>query len=591
MNIKKYIAELKRRHVFKAGIAYLVVAWLIAQIASIVLPTFEAPPFVMKTLLFILIIGFPINLVFAWIYDVTPEGIKKTKSLENKNENSNLKSGRLNKVIIASLSLAVIILLFNQFGNNSSGNVADTDSHEISTKFIGVLPFSNTKPDLETDYFGFAIADQIIGDLVYLKNIIVRPSSSIRKYEKEVIDSKTAGDELNVDYILTGNFLMEGNIIRMNVELVEVSTNEIKWRDRIEVDFESAFELQDIIAKHVVKGVNAQFSEKEINRISKDLSSNPLAYEYYLRGVSYPHTNEGDEMAIEMFNKSIELDSIYAPAYDNLGTRIHNLAQYGLLDPEETKKAETAYIKALSINEELLSALGHLAKIYTETARTEKAVELTKQMLEINPNNADAHFALGYIYRYAGMNTYAIQEMEKAIAIDPMNPGFQSIGITYMWAGEYEKAFEVLKNYAPSARTYFGIQGLALFREGKKEQAIKYFERVIELEPEGLSALMVAATKAYIEDEIEEGIAIASKFEQYDVEDAEAWYLNAGNYGLLGDRDGCIRCLQRAVDGGFFNYPLIQTDFFLDSVRDEPEFHKILESAKQKHNAFKKMFF
>ena len=111
------------------------------------------------------------------------------------------------------------------------------------------------------------------------------------------------------------------------------------------------------------------------------------------------------------------------------------------------------------------------------------------------------------------------------------------------------------------------------------------------MEPEGLSALMVAATKAYIEDEIEEGIAIASKFEQYDVEDAEAWYLNAGNYGLLGDRDGCIRCLQRAVDGGFFNYPLIQTDFFLDSVRDEPEFHKILESAKQKHNAFKKMFF
>ena len=87
MNIKKYIAELKRRHVFKAGIAYLVVAWLIAQIASIVLPTFEVPPFVMKTLLFILIIGFPINLVFAWIYDVTPEGIKKTKSLENKNKN------------------------------------------------------------------------------------------------------------------------------------------------------------------------------------------------------------------------------------------------------------------------------------------------------------------------------------------------------------------------------------------------------------------------------------------------------------------------------------------------------------------------
>ena len=112
MKLKPYIEELKRRNVFKAGIAYLIVAWLIAQIASIFLPTFEAPPWVMKTLLFVLTIGFPINLVISWIYDVTSEGIKKTKNL---NEKSLLKNKRLNKVIVSAMVLVVVIIASNLF--------------------------------------------------------------------------------------------------------------------------------------------------------------------------------------------------------------------------------------------------------------------------------------------------------------------------------------------------------------------------------------------------------------------------------------------------------------------------------------------
>jgi len=357
----------------------------------------------------ILGIVFPFWLIFAWVYEITPEGLKKTENIDPKTSILPQTNNRLNKVIIASLSIVVVFLLANQFWNTSADRVDNIDSDKKGTSLIAVLPFFNTKPDPDTDYLGFAIADQIIGDLVYLKNITVRPSGSIRKYVKQTIDPIIVGDDLKVDYVLIGNYLKQANIIRLNVELIKVNTNEMIWREPIEVDYHDAFELQDIVAQKVVEGLNVQFTQKELNRIGKDIPDNPLAYEYYLRSISYPITIEGDQLAIEMLNKSVELDSNYAPAYAQLGTRIHTLAQYKLLNPEETKRAEDSFIKALSLNEELIYALANLAQIYTETARTEKAVENIRQILEINPNYGEAHFSLGYSYRYAGMNNEAIR--------------------------------------------------------------------------------------------------------------------------------------------------------------------------------------
>lgn len=587
MNLKNYISELKRRNVFKVSIAYIIVAWIIIQVASIALPTFDAPPFVLKTILFLMVIGFPLNLVFAWAYELTPEGIKKTKEVKLKESITPQTSSRLNKVITSSLSIAVIFLLFNQF-KNSAIDVNTTNIDGILVSSIAVLPFSNTHPDPKTDYLGFALADQIIGDLTYIKEIIVRSSGSIRKYEKQSYDPVKAGDELNVNYVLNGSYLREADIIRLNIELIKVNTNEMIWREPIEVNYNNAFELQDIVAQKVVDGIKIQFSKKELSRIKKDIPDNPLAYEYYLRSLSYPRTNNGRKFAIEMLNKSIALDSNYAPAYDQLGVRIKELGQFGLLGSKETKRAESYHLKALSINGDLLSALANLAEIYTETARIENAVDITNQMLEINPNNASAHRSLGYSYRYAGMLDESIDEMKIAETLDPNT--HTSIGLTYIANGEYDNAFKAFERQEPVPYT-LGYQGYILFRQSKNEQAIEYFNRVISLEPEGLIAGWITGYKALIEDNINEGLKATRKIEQANISDAEAWYHFAENYALLGDIEGCIRTLRRAVDGGYFNYPFMLTDFFLDSVRDEPEFQKIIEQAKEKHLAFKKRFF
>jgi len=592
--ISRFWQELKRRKVFRVVAMYGATAFIIIEAADIIFPRLGLPDWIVTLLIIVLMIGFPVAAVVSWIYDVTPEGILKTKPVNLGTEKSQaVRSGgniiNANNIVITILFVAVCVLLYPKiFGQK----ITDDIGLEISksNNLIAVLPFSNTKSDPETDYLGFAIADQIIGNLVYLNNITVRSSGSVRKYDKQVIDPKTAGDSLKVDYVLTGNYLKEANMVRLNIELVKVDTDEMIWREHLEVDFNSTFELQDIVSQKVIEGLNIQFSQTELAQIGKDIPTNPLAYEYYLRSISYPYTNEGDRIAIEMLKKSIELDSTYAPAYAQLGDRTHRLAQFGLHDPEETKKSENFFLKALSLNKENIYALAGLANIYTETARIEKAVELTRQILAINPGNAEAHFTLGYIYRYAGMNDESVQEMEKAIAIDPKNPGFRSIIVTYKYAGEFEKSFESAKLFKQSDYT-LGYQGEFLFRMGKEDQAVEYFNHCISTNPDGLQALWVGCMKAYIEGDTEVGLEAARRFELVNVVDAEAWYHFAGNYGLLGDRDGCVRALQRAVDGGFFNYPFMLKDSFLDSMREDEEFLTVLQEAREKHVSFQKNFF
>jgi TolB-like protein/Tfp pilus assembly protein PilF len=592
--LSQFWQELKRRKVIKVIAMYAATAFIILEVVDIVAPSLGLPGWTLNLVIILLGIGFPITIILSWIFDVTPEGLMKTeipKAEEKKNisRQRNRKIISANNIVIIILFVTVCILLYPKIFNQQLTDDIGSEPG-ISNILIAVLPFSNTKSDPETDYLGFAIADQIIGNLVYMNNLTVRSSGSVRKYDKQVIDPTAAGDSLKVDYVLIGNYLKEANMVRLNFELIKVNTDELIWREHIEVDFNSTFELQDIVSQNVIEGLNIQFSQKELDKIGKDIPQNPLAYEYYLRSISYPFSNEGDQIAIEMLKKSIELDSIYAPAYAQLGARTHRLAQFGLHDPIESIRSENYYLKALSLNKDDIYALSNLAQIYTETARIDEAFELTRQILAINPRNAEAHFSLGYIYRYAGMNNEAIQEMEKAIAIDPENPGFRSIVITYIFAGEPEKSFESSKLFEQN-EYILGYQGAALFRMGKKLEAVEYFNRCINMNPDGLQALWVTCMKASIEGNIDLGMEAARQFEKVSIIDPESWYHFAGNYGLLGDRDGCIRALQRTVDKGFYNYPFMLSDSFLDSFRDDEEFQKVLQEAREKHLAFRKNFF
>ena len=159
-----------------------------------------------------------------------------------------------------------------------------------------------------------------------------------------------------------------------------------------------------------------------------------------------------------------------------------------------------------------------------------------------------------------------------------------------MFAGDYEKSFEAANNFEQTSYI-ISEQGAALLRLGRRGEALEYLNRSIEMDPNGLSALWATGMKAYIEGDTCEGLDATRKIEEANIIDAEAWYHFSGNYGLLGDKDGCIRSLRRAIDGGFFNYPFMLNDFCFDSVRDSDEFQELLQQAKQKHLIFQRRYF
>ncbi len=494
-------------------------------------------------------------------------------------------------VVVALLLAAGSIYLLKYAKGTDAQDVGNSPSVSVpatgGTKRLAVLPFANIRGDAETDFLGFALADQVIGSLTYLKSLLVRPSSAVRPYQYQTVDAVKAAHDLQVEFILTGHYLKEAEVVRLNLELVDVRANEMIWREHIEVRYNNIFELQNIVEARVIDGLRVYFSPDERGRQRADIPRNPAAYDSYLRAIAYPRTVQGDETAVKYLENSIRLDSTFAPAYAELGARLHGLLGYALKEANLLQKAESANRRALSLNPELVSAMTNLARLYTEIGRTEDAVGLTRRMIEINANDASAHFSLSYIYRYAGMLEESEREVEKALAVDPSNPRFRSSGITYFYLGKYDKA---LASFDLDQGSTFSIAwtGLTLYLKEDTVRALSLMDRVIAVEPDGHFGIHFAAIKAFITGNIQDGLRSIQRLEEKNPSDSETLYFMANSYSLLGEKSGCLRLLRKAIDEGYFNYAFMVRDKFLDSVRDDPEFKQLLALAKTKHEAFVK---
>ncbi len=397
---------------------------------------------------------------------------------------------------------------------------------------------------------------------------------------------------MNVDTLLTGNFMREGDELRITYQLIDVKTEKILGRDTIDLKFDKLLTVQDNVAQQIIKGLELNLSPSEALRIKADEPVNPLAYEYYLRGADLVGSHDY-LMAIKMLEKSAQIDPTRALTWAYLGQSYTSAAAFELGGREQYEKARAAYERALSLQPKQLEASMFLANLLIDTGKVEEAMPLLRDALRTNSNNAALHWELGYAYRFAGMLQESVAECERARQIDPLVKGNGAVLNTYLYLGEYDKFLQNLPDDNNSAFIVF-YRGFGEYHRKNWDQAARDFHRANELDP-SLYAQVGIALSDGIAHKNSDGLQLLHQLEdkirQRGVGDPEATYKIAQAYAVLRDKSSATRMLGYSIQNGFFSYPYFVMDPLLENIRQEPQFPQLMNIARLRYEAFKKTFF
>jgi TolB-like protein/Tfp pilus assembly protein PilF len=426
MSERNFFAELKRRNVYKVAVAYAVVAWLLIQAASILFPTFEAPAWVMKVFVAVVVIGFPIALVFSWAFEITPEGIKRESEIAP-NESITRHTGRKIVAITAVLALVATALLIFQITRARSTSVTGQTAGFVSEKSIAVLPFENLSSDKDNAYFAEGIQDEILTRLAKIAALKVISRTSTQKYKSAPDNLREVGQQLGVANLLEGSVQKAGNAVHINVQLIKAATDEHLWAESYDRELQNIFSVEGEVAGTIADQLNAKLSGSEKRELTARPTNNPDAYDAYLRGLAFEGEVENFIASVRnaaaAFEDAVRLDPEFAVAWAHL-PREYGLLFINNIDPTPQRRdlARKALDMARKLAPDLLEtrlATGFY-KYYLE--RDHEGAKLQFEAIRRDyPNNSLAPEYLGGIARRQGRWADSAAFYQQAIDLDPRN--------------------------------------------------------------------------------------------------------------------------------------------------------------------------
>lgn len=423
MNPKKFFAELKRRNVYRAAVGYAALAWLLIQVATQIGPYFEIPTWGVRLIIVALLAGFPFALVWAWVFEFTPEGIVRTDAVPPEQSVSRQTGRKLDFVIIAVLALAVSLLLFDRV--RSGRTLAASEAQE---KSIAVLPFENLTKEAENAFFADGLQDDLLTSLAKIHDLKVISRTSVMRYrEIQNRNLREIGTTLGAANILEGSVRRAGDRIRLTVQLIDARTDRHLWAESYDRTISDALTLQGELAKEIAAALRATLSPEEKKIVEQKPTDNADAYGLYLRARQYefsPDTLLQDyKVAEQLYEKAIALDPGFALAHARLATTRAAIFHYH--EPLETWKAKVlaGAEEALRLQPNLAEAHAALGLYYYWTerdyARALPEFELAQQL---SPNDASVASLIASIQRRQGHWKEALELYERAEALDPQNP-------------------------------------------------------------------------------------------------------------------------------------------------------------------------
>jgi TolB-like protein len=505
-----FIEELKRRNVFRVAVAYLVTAWLSLQAADIVLENIEAPGWIMQVFMLAIALGFPVALVLAWAFELTPEGLKKEKDVD-RSESITRRTGRkLDFTIIGVLVVAVGILLADKFMTGPDQNAASpdlagrdsviqletggVDELEAPQKSIAVLPFVNMSSDPEQEYFSDGISEEILNALAQVKGLKVAGRTSSFAFKGKNQDLRQIGDTLGVEHILEGSVRKSGMKVRITAQLIQVDDGFHLWSDTYDRELTDVFAIQDEIAGAILEQLKAQLIGGETTEpLLLATRTDSEVYDQYLlaRQRIYERKRLSIEAAVELLDRAIAIDPAYAPAYAQRGISAILLGNqnYGDTPHEEAEAQGKLYLdKALQLDSRLAEGWAGLGLYHSvRPGEHQEAIENLERALSINPNLIDASNWLQVMLGATGDAVGALRILENMVDRDPLYPpGFANAVYTYNLFGLQEKSQALLDRVRPfmpndpqilqaEARTWLSL--------GQPSKAIRIMETALAQQP------------------------------------------------------------------------------------------------------------
>lgn len=580
MNPKAFFGELKRRNVYKVAIAYAVVGWLLTQVATQVFPFFEIPNWGIRMVVLIIAIGFPIALIIAWAFELTPEGLKRTAVADREAAKPSRKNAWIYVVIIAAaISVGLFSISRHTLRNQQAGPV------EAMAKSIAVLPFANLSGNPENAYFAAGVQDEIITRLARIGQLKVVSCLSTQRFKSAPDDLPAIAKQLGVANVLQGSVQRSADAVRVNVQLVKAETDTHLWADTFDRKLTDVFQIESDIAKTIAEKLKAKLTGSEEDAISVKPTSDLEAHQLYLKGRYLWNRRTGDNLkkALSYFQQAAEKDPNYALAYTGIADSCALIPVYGAGMPQDYyPRAKAAAQKSVQLDDTLGEAHTSLANVffrYLELAQSAKEFE---RSIELNPNYPTAHEWYGRLTLLAtGQFDRAMAEAKRAVELDPISPiGRTDVATVYMVARRYDEAIAQLRNTLETDPDFYWAHrqlGLTLELKGAPGDAIGEYQRAAQLNDDPRVLAFIGHALASLGRQAE-ARAILAQLSYASKTRYVSGYSFAVIHLAIGEKDQALEWLEKdAREQAGFEINFIKVDPYLDPLRRDPRFEALVQ--------------
>jgi TolB-like protein/Tfp pilus assembly protein PilF len=579
MNVPHFFAELKRRNVYKVAIAYGVVAWLLIQIATQVFPFFDIPNWTVRLVVLLLAIGFPIALIIAWAFELTPEGIKRTEPADARRTRHSPKRAWIYVVIIAG-AISVGLFFLGRYTSSKQ-----SEGGELPAKSIAVLPFDNLSRDPDNAYFTEGIQDEILTRLAKIADLKVISRTSTERFKSSPDNLPQIAKRLGVANILQGSVQKAADQVRVTVQLINATTDTHLWAESYDRKLTDIFAVESDIATTIADTLKARLTGAEEQAIARRPTENPEAHQLYLKGRYFwnKRTAANLKKAIDYFQQAIEKDPSYALAYAGLADAHVLLPLYAATPPrDDIRQALAAARKAVELDDTLAEAHTSLANALAADLQLAESIKEFQRAIALNPNYATAHQWYGEALQSAGRFDESVAELKRAHELDPLSVIINaSLGGTLVYARRYDKAVEQLRKTIEMDPTFYvsyWFLGDAFRGKGDLSQAIAEYEKATQLDPD--PAVLGALGNAYATvGRGEDARKVLDRLTTLSEQRYVPAYPLAVIHLALGDKDEALRLLEKSYLDGAPDLANVMRERRLDPLRGDPRFEALVNKV------------